>query len=51
MFSETGLRKIEGFSASDPVVSLYLNTEPYRRECRNPPTAFTQHVEIVIPRK
>ncbi len=28
MFSETSLRKIEGFSASDPVVSLYLNTEP-----------------------
>ena len=27
MFSETGLRKIEGFSASEPVVSLYLNTE------------------------
>jgi len=28
MFSETSLKKIEGFSASDPVVSLYLNTEP-----------------------
>ena len=30
MFSETSLRKIEDFSASDPVVSLYLNTEPSR---------------------
>jgi len=28
MFSETRLRKIQDFSASDPVVSLYLNTEP-----------------------
>lgn len=27
MFSETGLRKIEGFSSGEPVVSLYLNTE------------------------
>ncbi len=30
MFTETGLRKIKDFSASDPVVSLYLNTEPGR---------------------
>lgn len=30
MFTETGLRKIKDFSASDPVVSLYLNTEPSR---------------------
>ena len=30
MFSETRLRKIQDFSASDPVVSLYLNTEPSR---------------------
>lgn len=28
MFTETNLRKIEDFSAVDPVVSLYLNTEP-----------------------
>jgi hypothetical protein len=28
MFSETRLRKIKDFSASSPVVSLYLNTEP-----------------------
>lgn len=30
MFTETGLRKIKDFSTSDPVVSLYLNTEPGR---------------------
>ncbi|KAF0109639.1 MAG: hypothetical protein FD147_2146 [Chloroflexi bacterium] len=28
MFTETSLRKIKDFSAIDPVVSLYLNTEP-----------------------
>ncbi len=28
MFTETNLRKIEDFSSVDPVVSLYLNTEP-----------------------
>lgn len=28
MFSETRLRKIQDYTASDPVVSLYLNTEP-----------------------
>ena len=28
MFSETRLRRIQDFIASDPVVSLYLNTEP-----------------------
>ncbi|MCX6055858.1 MAG: hypothetical protein NTZ74_13285 [Chloroflexi bacterium] len=28
MFTETSLRKIKDFSAHDPVVSLYLNTEP-----------------------
>ncbi len=28
MFSETRLRRIQDFTASDPVVSLYLNTEP-----------------------
>ena len=30
MFTETSLRKIKDFSANDPVVSLYLNTEPSR---------------------
>ena len=30
MFTETSLRKIKDFSANDPVVSLYLNTEPNR---------------------
>jgi peptide chain release factor subunit 1 len=30
MFTETSLRKIQGFSAIHPVVSLYLNTEPSR---------------------
>lgn len=30
MFTETNLRKIKDFSANDPVVSLYLNTEPNR---------------------
>lgn len=28
MLTETSLRKIRGFSATSPVVSLYLNTEP-----------------------
>lgn len=28
MFTETGLRKIKDFSANDPIISLYLNTEP-----------------------
>ena len=30
MFTETSLRKIKDFSANDPVVSLYINTEPSR---------------------
>ncbi len=30
MFTETSLRKIKEFSANDPVVTLYLNTEPNR---------------------
>lgn len=30
MFTESSLRKIKDFSASDPVISLYLNTEPNR---------------------
>jgi hypothetical protein len=30
MFTETGLRKIKDFSADEPVVSLYLSTEPGR---------------------
>lgn len=30
MFTETSLRKISDFSANDPVVTLYLNTEPTR---------------------
>ncbi len=30
MFTESSLRKIKDFSASDPIVSLYLNTEPSR---------------------
>jgi peptide chain release factor subunit 1 len=30
MFTETSLRKIQNFSAVDPVVSLYLNTETSR---------------------
>ena len=30
MFTETSLRKIRDFTSSDPVVSLYLNTEPNR---------------------
>lgn len=30
MFTETGLRKIRDFISNDPVVSLYLNTEPSR---------------------
>jgi peptide chain release factor subunit 1 len=30
MFTETNMRKIQNFSAIDPVVSLYLNTEPSR---------------------
>lgn len=30
MFTESGLRKIRSFSSNDPVVSLYLNTEPSR---------------------
>lgn len=30
MFTESSLRKIKDFSANDPVISLYLNTEPNR---------------------
>lgn len=30
MFTETSLRKIKDFTANDPVISLYLNTEPSR---------------------
>ena len=30
MFTETNLRKIKDFSANEPVLSLYLNTEPSR---------------------
>jgi hypothetical protein len=30
MFTESSLRKIKDFTANDPVISLYLNTEPSR---------------------
>ena len=30
MFTESSLRKIKDFTAGDPIVSLYLNTEPSR---------------------